>query len=127
MGARGSLEMLEVLLEADWAGIRSSGEAVERQVSHYGLESFEGRWLKENAGNSGHGLDGKTAKLGKETNEELKGEREREEGADRQESLKKGEKDKSRGRNASKRRGHGDPKQGPTPKQIQKWFGDVPW
>jgi hypothetical protein len=126
MGATGSLEMLEVLLEADWAGIRSNREAVERQVSHYGQESFEGKWLMKNAGKGGDGLDGKTARLRKGTNEELKGGREKVKQTGGKGSSKKGEKDESKGKNALES-GKADPKQGPTSEQIQKWFGDVPW
>lgn len=62
-------------------------------------------------------MDGQTARFGKEMNGELKREREKEEGADRQGSSKNGEKDTSRGKNASKRE-KGDPKQSPAPKQI---------
>jgi hypothetical protein len=126
IGAKASLEMLEVLLEADWAGIRSDEEAVDQQVKQFGQESFEGRWLKENAGKGGDGLDRKMARLGKEMSEELK-RGDKEEGADGQGSSKKEEKGGSGGRNGPKGKGKGDTKQGPTPEQIQKWFGDVPW
>ena len=33
----------------------------------------------------------------------------------------------SSGRDKAKGTGSRDPKQGPTPEQIQEWFGDLPW
>ena len=43
-------EMLELLYAENWAGIRSSPDAVQRQILHFGENSFEAQWLKEHAG-----------------------------------------------------------------------------
>jgi hypothetical protein len=127
MGAKASPEMLKVLLEADWVGIKNGGEVVEQHARHFGKDSFEVKWLKENAGNGREGLDKKMAGLGKERPRELKGEIEKEEEIARQGSWKKGGIGGSGGRKESKGEVRGDPKQGPNPEQIQKWFRDVPW
>jgi len=122
IGAVRSPEMLELMLEADCAGIRSSREAVERQIEYYGPESFEGKWLEEHAGKGGNSLYQNIARAKK-----LKGQTEREDDENNEGSSKKREKGGSGGRNASKGKGKGDQRQRITPDQIQKWFGDVPW
>lgn len=75
-----SVEMLELLLAANWSDIQQSPQEVDRQITHFGEDSFQGKWLKEHAANK-----------------------------------------------ARKVTGSSDQKQGPSPEQIQKWFGDVPW
>lgn len=79
LGAR-SVEMLELLLAANWCDIQQSTQEVDRQITYFGEDSFQGKWLKE------HGA-----------------------------------------KKARKVIRSSDPKQGPSPEQLQKWFGDVPW
>lgn len=120
IGAVRSPEMLELMLEADCAGIRSSREAVERQIEYYGPESFEGKWLEEHAGKDGVGVDGKAK------SEELTGNGEPVERVGGQTSKRRG-KGSSTGRDASKGKGSRDTRQGLSPDEIQRRFGDVPW
>lgn len=125
--------MFQALLEADWAGIKSSGEAVERQIQHFGKESFEAQWLRENAGEGEDSPNKNIAKTGEEREEreekewKCEGENKKAEGATGPGSSRKVKKGGSGGRNESKGKVKGDPKQGPSPEQLQKWFGDVPW
>lgn len=48
MGAD-SAEMLELLLAADWAGVRDSAKAAAEQIVFFGKDSFQGKWLSEHA------------------------------------------------------------------------------
>jgi hypothetical protein len=117
MGAN-SLAMLELLLEADWAGIREDKEAVTRQVEHFGEESFQAKWLLSHAGKGKPELKTRMPEMLKEEDAEP---------AEQRPLGKKKKKGNSGGRDPSKGKGSKDPKQGPSPDEIHKWFGNVPW
>jgi len=75
-----SVEMLELLLAANWSDIQQSPQEVDKQIAYFGEDSFQAKWLKKHAAN----------KVKKVT-------------------------------------GSSDQNKGPSPEQLQKWFGDVPW
>ncbi|KAF2125948.1 hypothetical protein P153DRAFT_434341 [Dothidotthia symphoricarpi CBS 119687] len=104
MGARGNTTILEFLLAKNWADIQRSPEAMEEQIKHFGDDSMEAEWLRTHAGKGAiveNPLSPSKAKA------------------------KVNKNGKSQGKGSSK--GNGDPNQGHTPEQIQRWFGDVPW
>jgi hypothetical protein len=132
MGAQ-SIVMLELLIEADWAGIRSDKEVLKQQVEHFGEESFQAKWLLANIGTNEPELNTETTE--KLTRSGVQGEK-LIETFSMQEPLEKKDKTKRRGsktktsnggRDPFKGKGSRDPKHGPSASDIQKWFGDVPW
>jgi hypothetical protein len=44
-----TVPMLELLLARNWWDIRSSPEAVQMQIDHFGEDSFTAKWLEANA------------------------------------------------------------------------------
>lgn len=101
MGAKGDTSFLAYLLERNWRDIRDSEEAVLEQIKHYGQDSIEAEWLRQNAG-KGVKLKGQQAEVG---------------GGD----------GRKRGPKQPNNKSNRDPQQGYTPEQIQEWFGDINW
>ncbi|KAH7066911.1 hypothetical protein BKA63DRAFT_607792 [Paraphoma chrysanthemicola] len=102
MGAKGgNAAFLAYLLQQNWRGIRDSEDAVQEQIMHYGEDSVEAVWLRQNAG-KGVNMSAQQAENGDG------------------DGGKKGPKQPN---NKSNR----DPQQGYTPEQIQAWFGDLNW
>jgi hypothetical protein len=48
MGAQ-TPEMLQLLLELNWEGIRDSKNAVDEQIEFFGVDSMQGAWLRAHA------------------------------------------------------------------------------
>jgi hypothetical protein len=118
MGAQ-TPAMLELLFEADWAGVRRDDKALRRQIEHFGEESFQAKWLLAHVENRGPEVNVETAETSTRLeNKDKKGTKQgfsgKKEGIDG-------------GRDSSRGKGSREPKQGPNPDDIQKWFGDVPW
>lgn len=109
--------MLELLYAENWTDIRRSPDAVQRQILHFGEDSFEAKWLKEHAGK------GALAKEPESSSESTKNKG----GNGQSPKPEVGGHGKGLGGDSGGGAGSRDPKQGPSPEQIQKWFGDVPW
>jgi hypothetical protein len=119
MGAQSSA-MLELLLRADWAGIRSDKEAIEQQVEHFGRDSFQAHWLLQHVGSGASEWEAASPKGGEEDGDKGKG-------VTKQASSDSKNKSISTSRDPIEGKGSESPKQRPDPSKIQKWFGDVPW
>jgi hypothetical protein len=119
MGAKTSV-MLELLFEANWAGVRGDEEAVKRQVEHFGEDSFQAKWLLAHQ-----------EKSGPEVRTEDTEEAVRSVDQDKKETTKQEPSGKKKGtgggNDSPEGNGSRDPKKRPSPGDIQKWFGDVPW
>jgi hypothetical protein len=103
IGARSNIAFLEFLLERNWFNIQHSQEAIEKQITHFGDDSMEAKWLRTHAGK---GAGEKKSVSESQTVDNI--------GDNQGEALFKDSE-------------AANPKQGYTPEQIQDWFGDIPW
>lgn len=104
-----TLQMLDVLYAHNWRNIKDDSQA---QILAFGEDSFIGTWLEEKIRRSKEQNESRDLKHTRNG----KGKRRKHRGGGG-----------GNGRDPSKGTGSRDPRQGPSPEQIQKWFGDVPW